>query len=168
MENDTNSTRKVAYVLVSRFKSMSAGEFKTLLYWQNYRGFLKCAVPQALLAEVCASLGIDPKDIQAEIVRVDHDLSHQVHHHISTKAYVICLGPSSHAPAPQKAFGFLRDTWFPISEGSELEIPPYAEHGFTVETGGTLTFLSVQDPPIVSEQGDDYVVRGARSAATPR
>jgi hypothetical protein len=59
---------------------------------KDYHGFGYVAIPQEYLAPLHSMKGVDPNDVQIEIIHVARDLSHEVHHHSDSNALVIGLG----------------------------------------------------------------------------
>lgn len=121
----------------------------------DYHGFAKVRIPGDSFPQTSAIVEIGPNQVQAEIVRVDKDLSHEIHYHKRASAYVIVLGDWEGIPEPKNAKMFVNGEWKDIGKGFERFIPSGTPHGFTVN-GGILYFLSVQSPPILNESGDDY------------
>ncbi len=107
-------------------------------------------------AQILRPHGLTEEDVQIEIVRVDTDLSKEIHYHNESYAYVVCLGGEYKTENPRGAQAFLIDSWFPVEVGNVIKIPPKTHHGFTVDAGGLLIFLSVQAPPIEQNGVDDY------------
>ncbi|MBU6389443.1 hypothetical protein KGQ71_02905 [Patescibacteria group bacterium] len=123
----------------------------------GYHGFKKARIPDLRLAEYLRSWGLRPDQLQVEIVLVEADLSHEVHQHHQSNAVVYILGQEEGQSSPLEAQAYIEDSWVPIEVGQMLVIPAGTAHGFTVAEGGTLTFLSIQSPPIVRPDGkDDY------------
>lgn len=123
----------------------------------DYHGFLKSRLPEEFLASVLDPFNLTADDVQIEVVEVTKDLSHEVHYHEAAYAYCVGMGEKYHVAPPQKAKAFLNDHWFSFNDGDSVEIPQRVKHGFTIEEGGILNFLSVQAPPIVGHGHDDYV-----------
>ena len=144
-----------ADMIIDRLHAMSDAEVQAWPFI-DYHGFKKARLPEGLVAEVATAAGCKPEELQVEIASVHGDLTHEVHYHRDTTAFVACLGPAEKFPTPQKAQAFIRK-WFDFTVGQTVEIPPNTPHGFTVGEGGVLYFLSIQSPPIVGEDGqDDY------------
>ena len=128
----------------------------------EYHGFGKARLPDDLLREVLTPHGLTPDEVQVEVVKVERDLSDEVHYHARSVAYVVALGSEDHfSDPPLRGRAFVNGRWQRFEKGDELTIPPGTPHGFTVwGTGGgrgTLYFLSVQSPPIVGpREEDDY------------
>ncbi|MDB5189176.1 MAG: hypothetical protein JWL82_133 [Parcubacteria group bacterium] len=124
----------------------------------DYHGFSKVRLPEDVVEAVTQMHGKHSTDVQAELVAVHTDLSHEIHLHRNSCAYNVVLGKRDGFPNAKGAKVFLRDRWLDIRAGDQVEIPHGTTHGFTVKPGGLLYFLSVQTPPIVSTEGeDDYV-----------
>jgi hypothetical protein len=123
----------------------------------DYHGFWKKSLPPDYVARFSSASRLDLRDIQADIVRVTTDLTAEVHFHAKASAFVVCLGHREGFPDPSKAKTFAAGSWKPLVGGERLEIPAGEPHGFTVDSGGVLYFLSVQSPP-VNRAGheDDY------------
>lgn len=149
--------RRIAEAVMDRLRAFPPGEVQRILVMIDYHGFAKSRFPEPFLHDVVTPLGLDPKDIQLEVVHVGCDLTHEVHEHREAMALAVCLGNAEGFPPPTDALAFVTDHWFAVSAGETVEIPAGTPHGFTVNKGGTVHFLSVQSPPIVREDGhDDY------------
>lgn len=120
------------------------------LQYESFYGFEK-----APLSSV-PGFSLGSNGVQIEIVRVNTDLSHEVHRHNQSNAVVMILGEHDHFPCPQRGFLLSRGRWRQADSRTILRIPAGTQHGFTVEKGGELYFLSVQSPPIVSGGHVDY------------
>lgn len=131
-------------------------ESERLLQMSDYHGFLKARMPQDFLEEILSPYQLTEWDVQIEIVKVDTDLSNEIHYHEGSYAYIVCLGQEYKTEDPKLASAYLKDTWTPIQAGDVIRIAPTTAHGFTVEEGGVLVFLSVQAPPIERDGNDDY------------
>jgi hypothetical protein len=128
--------------------------------FSSFHGFLKSGFPVGTLEPLLRAFGVSAHQVQIEVAGVLEDLTHEVHIHRRTEAHVTCVGENFGLPNPSGAYAFLNYRWTPLNPGDTLEIPPGVEHGFTVDPGGCLYFLSVQSPPIVSESGEeDYIIQ---------
>ncbi len=148
--------RNVRVQLVSRFSNQE--KLLNGLVMKDYHGFSKARWPEELLNDALRwTGGLTPDDVQVEIVRVQTDLTHEVHHHKTAHAFVIILGAWSNLPNPIHAEGFIGGQWQSVGAGQEIDIPPGTAHGFRVNGDGDLWFLSVQSPQIERSDGhDDY------------
>ncbi len=148
--------QKIAESILEKLQNASAEESARLLQMNDYHGFLKAKIPPDFLQEILSPYGLTPHEVQIEIVKVDRDLSNEIHYHESSHAYCVILGEKEKVENPRVAQAFLKNHWFPVSAGEIVSIPPQTPHGFTVGEGGHLVFLSVQAPPIEREGSDDY------------
>ncbi len=153
---DSEVLGKIANAILAKLKSSSVLESERIFKTVDYHGFLKSRIPVDFLEEILSPFRLTTEDMQIEIVKVETDLSKEVHYHANSFAYVVCLGSEYRAEDPRGAKAFLSDTWFSICTGDVVKIPPRTPHGFTVENGGVLVFLSVQSPPIEQGGVDDY------------
>lgn len=130
---------------------------RNALVFEDYHGFQKSRLPSSVLAKVLLSRGLTEADVQIEVVRADRDLTSEVHYHEAAAAYITILGAELGFENPQGGRYFLEHAWHLAIPGQEIPIEAGVPHGFTVDAGGRLYFLSVQSPPIVRENGhDDY------------
>jgi quercetin dioxygenase-like cupin family protein len=153
----TSQLKQLAIDIVVLFR-LSAGE-KLLkeLTMIDYHGFAKSRLPEEFQKKVLWSYKLTPSEVQIEVIKVTTDLRHEIHYHAEAFAYVVGLGSREHLPEPRGASVYLGHSWKSFAAGEKLEIPAGTNHGFTVEEGGELWFLSIQTPPIVDGQGrDDY------------
>jgi len=150
--------KSLSRAIIQYFRSLSSEEFWHMVEVQEYHGFGKSRLPEQFLQELLDPYNLVPKDVQIELVKVATDLTHEVHYHQRTFAFCTILGSSEHVDPPRAARAFLNDKWSDVTIGQEIEIPAGVLHGFTVDTqhNGILYFLSVQAPPIVRGDGDDY------------
>ncbi|MBI4836672.1 MAG: radical SAM protein [Candidatus Abawacabacteria bacterium] len=126
------------------------------LKFVEYHGFQKSRLPNSLLVNILQPLGFTAKDVQVEIVKVERDLKDEIHYHESSHAFICILGNKYHFPQPHKAFAFINSKWKMIEENEQWEIPPMTPHGFRVRQNGYACFLSIQTPPIMKADSDDY------------
>lgn len=139
---------------------LAQGPVESELRFENFHGFQKANINH-ILARVSGSL----KEVaSAEIVRVDRNLGSAVHKHLRSNALVLILGRKWYFSSPLNAFALVgvgddvSGPWVEVRMGEVLRITAGTAHGFTVEPGGILYFLSVQNPPITEEGGaEDYV-----------
>lgn len=157
MNTNIQTLKTIAGSVLEKIKNLSKEEARAILNMADYHGFLKSRLPDNFLMSVLTPFSLNPHDVQIEIVEVATDLTHEIHYHKNSFAYVVCLGEVYHVTPPKNAKAFLNDKWFPVKDEDIVEIPAGTKHGFTIEDGGTLTFLSVQAPPIVGEGKDDYI-----------
>ena len=148
--------QKIAESILGKLKSASVEEAACLLQMNDYHGFLKARIPEDFLKEILSPYSLTPEQVQIEIVKVDRDLSNEIHYHEGSHAYCVILGESEKVENPKEAKAFVKDHWFSVNSGDVVSIPPGTPHGFTVGEGGHLIFLSVQSPPIEREGNDDY------------
>lgn len=123
----------------------------------DYHGFWKTRLPEDFLRSILAPYPLQPSELQIEIVKVDRDLTGEIHYHTHAHAVIYTLGEAEGVEDAARALAYGGDAWRQIQSGEEVNVPPGTAHGFSVEPGGTLWFLSVQAPPIVGHQeSDDY------------
>lgn len=146
----------IAESTLDKIKALPADEVSSILNMADYHGFLKSRLPTDFLDSILSPLHLSEEDVQIEVVEVATDLRHEIHYHERAFAYCVCMGENYHVKPPLHAGAFLHDSWRPVIDGEIVEIPPGTKHGFTIGEGGTLTFLSVQAPPIVGHGHDDY------------
>lgn len=149
--------KEIARAVLAHLHDLSQEEMQHILNMADYHGFLKSRLPEEFLNSLLIPFGITSNDVQIEVVEVNTDLTHETHYHKHSFAYCVCMGEMYYVQPPKNALAFLNDSWFPVHDGDVVEIPAGTPHGFTVEDGGTLTFLSVQAPPIVHDGHDDYI-----------
>ena len=148
--------QQIADLILQKLRSASFVESKKLLQMSDYHGFLKSSIPKDFLEEILTLYQLSQDEVQIEIVEVKTDLSKEIHYHKESYAYCVCLGEEHQVKNPHNAKAFLNDKWFSVKAGNIIKIPPNTPHGFTVENGGILTFLSVQAPPVERGDVDDY------------
>jgi hypothetical protein len=159
MDLDTSLVVKLQYIaagIVTALRALSPEEFTEVLQVHDYHGFKKGEVPRQLLEQVVDPVFGSHEWVQVEWVQVTTDLSSEVHYHAESTAVTVMLGETEHLPNPDRASAYLNGGWSPVTVGQELIFLPGMPHGFTVQEGGVLWFLSVQSPWIVSDQRDDY------------
>ena len=161
---DTDPERTLR-LITDDFLAMLGDDMDDLAHsvaWANYHDFLKARLPEERVEQVVRRYGKKPSDVQVELVTVNRDLTDKVHKHPNSRAFNVILGATEGFENARGALAYLENRWFNIRTGDYIEIPQEVRHGFTVEPGGILHFLSVQGPPIVSENGqDDFVMAAA-------
>ncbi|MDB5254476.1 MAG: hypothetical protein JWL80_542 [Parcubacteria group bacterium] len=152
----SQTLKEIAESVLQKLQVLSKEEMESIVNMADYHGFLKSRLPQEFLDSVLIPFNLTSHDVQIEVVEVATDLTHEVHYHEHSFAYCVCMGEKYHVAPPTNALAYLIDHWAPVTDGEVVEIPPGTPHGFTIKEGGTLTFLSVQAPPIVHADHDDY------------
>ena len=133
---------------------------------KEHRGFGKASVGSSYLKRILASRGLSPVMVRAELVRVNMDLSSEVHYHKEAHTYVVVVGESEHLPRPLKAKAFICGSWQSVADSREIQIPPHCEHGFMVGRDGILYFLSIESPPSDIDDEEDYYRVDLKDPAT--
>lgn len=160
--------RSIGDEIRGMLRKLPLGGIEQMISMVGYHGFHKSRLPATFLQSVLAPYGLDAQDVQIEIVKVDADLTGEIHYHAQAHAFIRVLGPAEWLDAATEAVAYRDGTWKPIASGEEVDIPPGTAHGFSVEPGGLLWFLSVQAPPIVGEGTDDYHNVARTADAMPR
>jgi hypothetical protein len=159
---DLAALRRVAWEIGVALRRSKAERVKEVIGKpvERYHGFYKYRFSKEFLKEIQILQGLDLDLIQIELIGVQSDLRHEIHYHEHSAAYVMVVGELEHLPTARNAFaycGWPEDKgWEPIDSTQALEIPQRTRHGFTVEEGGILYFISVQSPPITGAGYDDY------------
>jgi mannose-6-phosphate isomerase-like protein (cupin superfamily) len=156
MKTELETLQSIAESILVKLKEASPEESKRLLQMNDYHGFLKSRFPEDFLSDILSPFQLTPAEVQIEIVKVDRDLSKEIHYHEASFAHCICLGEEYRVENPRGAKAYLKDSWSRVQAGDIVPIPAGTPHGFTVEEGGVLIFLSVQAPPIERDGNDDY------------
>ncbi|MCI0620011.1 hypothetical protein L0Y40_03230 [Candidatus Wolfebacteria bacterium] len=156
MKVSKNILKEIAESTLEKIKNTPKENLSKILNMTDYHGFLKSRLPESFLGNILSPFKLTPEDVQIEVVEVNTDLAHEVHYHQHAFAYCVIMGSDYNIIDARHAKAYLQGNWFPVSAGNVLEIPPGTHHGFTIDPGGTLTFLSVQAPPIVGGGHDDY------------
>lgn len=156
--NRTNISdlRHIAQSIISLFTNDKTNELQKNLTFIDYHGFAKSRLPENVIAEVLKPFSYSSEQLQIEIVRVNNDLTDQVHYHQFSHAFICVLSKENNFHAPINALAYKNDKWVEIDKNYQDFIYPNTPHGFTVSKNGLLYFLSVQTPPIVHNGFDDY------------
>jgi hypothetical protein len=124
----------------------------------DYHGFQKSTLRSPQILALVEQCGFRPEEVQIELVRLNRPLPQEAHYHEATHAHVMVLG----APIfrnPEQASVYVGSQWSPAHDGMSLDIPPRIVHGFSVRSeAGVLDFLSVQSPPLLQGDHDDFIV----------
>ncbi|MDB5190360.1 MAG: hypothetical protein JWN49_686 [Parcubacteria group bacterium] len=151
-----DTLEQIANRILLKLKAASTLESERLLQMNDYHGFLKARMPQDFLDEILSPYQLTEENVQIEIVKVETDLSNEIHYHENSYAHIVCLGQEYKTEDPKLATAFIENAWVTVRAGYVIRIPPKTPHGFTVDDGGVLVFLSVQAPPIERDGNDDY------------
>jgi len=153
----TETLRAISADLIASIQGLSKGRFDELFSMKDYHGFIKSRFPDEMLRATLKPYGYTPETIQIGLVQVDTDLSNEIHFHKKAHAYTVVLGEGEHVEGPRDGLIYKDGVWSDAVPHQEIDIPPGTPHTFSVKPGGTLTFLSVQTPPIEDTAGhDDY------------
>jgi mannose-6-phosphate isomerase-like protein (cupin superfamily) len=123
-----------------------------------HNGFYKGRLPNHVVEGLAAAFGATVADVQAELVLVKRDMTWAYHGHAEATAYCVALGFAQHVRSPHLAFALVNGKRAPYYVGDVVVIPNGVPHTFTVDEGGWLIFLSVQNPPIDGEHDDFHEV----------
>lgn len=151
-----STLKKISDEIVAVFRRLPPEAVSNMIEMIDYHGFWKTRLPDTFLHSILAPHGLSSDEVQIEIVKVDTDLTREVHFHAHAHAMIYALGRSEGLANASRAVAYRHNTWQGIQSGEEVDIPPGTPHGFSVEPEGELWFLSVQAPPIVGEGSDDY------------
>jgi hypothetical protein len=151
-----STLKKISDEIVAVFRKLPPEAVSDMISMIDYHGFWKTRLPHTFLCSILAPHGLSPDDVQIEIVKVDTDLTREVHFHAHAHAMIYALGKSEGLENAKRAMAYRHNIWRGIESGEEVDIPPGTPHGFSVEPDGELWFLSVQAPPIVGDGHDDY------------
>ncbi|MBM3204812.1 hypothetical protein FJZ48_02425 [Candidatus Uhrbacteria bacterium] len=157
MEQDLGKVLKeIGQAVIQFFQEQNPEKLDAMLSFEDYHGFLWSSLPTDVLEKILQPFGYTPEQIEVEVIKTLKDQRDEVHYHQESYAYVFILGHSTHFADPEKALTYKDGSWVPVHENESWLISPKTFHGFTVEDGGMLTFLSIQYPPIVQGDKDDY------------
>lgn len=151
-----STLKRISDDIVAIFRTLHPRAVSEMISMIDYHGFWKTRLPDNFLRSILEPHGLNADDVQIEIVKVDTDLTREVHFHAHAHAMIYALGKSEGLQDASRALAYRHNTWREIASGEEVDIPPGTPHGFSVEPQGELWFLSVQAPPIVGEGHDDY------------
>lgn len=157
MVPNLDELRAIRTAVLEFFRGLPSGALHKILHLRNYHGFGVSRLSEPLLASLLYDFGFEPKDVQVEVVRVDCDLTHEIHIHREATAVIAVLGPAEHLDSPRSGLAYYGNRWVELSAVDELEFPPECPHTVTItEPNGLIYFLSVQAPPIRRPDSDDY------------
>jgi len=126
----------------------------------EYHGFQKCSFKDIpAIYSLLRDTGYDTRSLQIEVIKVERDQSNEIHFHKHSDAFVVVLDHGLGFRDPCNARAYINGAWKEVLPQDAIPIPRGTRHGFTVDNGGVLWFLSVQSPPITDFMGtrDDYV-----------
>lgn len=124
--------------------------------FEDYHGFQIGNLSDDFVNQELQPFHLTLDDVEVDFVKVSSDLKDQIHFHEGSAAYVYVLGFAEGFQEASGAIVYKNGTWVEVKSGESWLIEPYSVHGFSVEPGGILYFLSVQSPPIVQGTKDDY------------
>jgi hypothetical protein len=146
-------------------RKMSFKEFHESLDLKEYHGFGKADFNGDWVEEILARHGLGREEIQVDIIYLWTDLTDQIHQHHKSRAEIYVLGEREHLPNPMTAEAYLKGRWHRVFAGNTLGVSPSEPHGFRIPgvvrkelsaANDKLYFLSLQNPPIVTAEYDDY------------
>ncbi len=146
----------IANQVLEKFSSELGPQIIKDLTFIDYHGFGKSRLTEDFLNALLNSLNYNAKELQVEIVRVESDLTDQVHYHQFSNAFICVLSARNNFPDPIGALTYQNDDWIEIDQDYSLLIPRNTLHGFSVKPNGMFYFLSIQTPPISGDNHDDY------------
>jgi mannose-6-phosphate isomerase-like protein (cupin superfamily) len=151
-----STLKNISDDIIAILRELPADAISEMISMIDYHGFWKTRLPDTFLRSILSPHGLSSDDVQIEIVKVDTDLTREVHFHAHAHAMIYALGQREGLANASRALAYRHNTWQDIQSGEEVDIPPGTPHGFSVKPEGELWFLSVQAPPIVGEGSDDY------------
>ncbi len=98
---NTADLQLIANQIVNKFSSEYGPQIIKELTFIDYHGFAKSRLNEDLLNSLLNSLHYDTKVLQAEIIRVESDLTDQVHYHQFSHAFICVLSARNNFHRPQ-------------------------------------------------------------------
>ena len=173
MENKLNNRKQkqaslyemktVGYYLMSLFQFWKKMEFSqevlSKLIYEEYHNFSKTRLPFNWYEHILEKLELTTDDLLIEVAKVDLNHDHDLHYHKLSHAICIILGEEE---------GFYNCGYGQIIKdeetirtfnGLEVYFPSYCKHTFNAPYStvtGSLYFLSIQSPPLLTEERDDF------------
>jgi hypothetical protein len=168
MKASKYAMQTVGYYLLSQFKDKwdNGNSVMRLLEkeigYEEYHNFWKCRLPITWYYEILGLLNLDKQDLLVEVARIKGNHAKDLHYHKISHAICIILGETT---------GFLKTPWDSAiqidteiktaHENMECYFPTGCKHTFYGSTSdtaktGDLYFLSIQSPPLLTEDNDDF------------
>lgn len=124
--------------------------------YTEYHNFWKCRFHKDRYQDILNLYNRTDNDVLVEIVRVKGDHTKDLHYHKISHAFCIILGKEVGLKSPD-GFVQIEDTIIKAKENDDYYFPTNCKHTFH---GGhnDLYFLSVQSPPLLSKDNDDFYI----------
>lgn len=150
--------RAMAYAIVERITELGAD---VVNQWpvREYYSFKKAVVPINLYKDVLESFGADVCDVMVEIAFAE-GAHERLHYHKEAHAVNLVMGPKQGFGAPHKdsyiQAGASEKSRIKARQDSIVYFPKLMHHTFSGPEGSTITFLSIQSPPLERTDWNDY------------
>lgn len=169
MKTNKYVMQSVAYFLLAKFKLWVdqsninvADLIKYNVGYIEYHNFWKARLPVHWYEGILLDLGLDTKDVLVEIAKVKGDHAKDLHYHKISHAICIVLGPQTGFPEVSMGRVVRNADTYIAEENLECYFPTECRHtfhgGVSTEDNddGSLYFISIQSPPLLSKENDDF------------
>jgi mannose-6-phosphate isomerase-like protein (cupin superfamily) len=146
--------KTIGYYTLSQLEwYTSVGNNITTFKYIDYHNFYKAYVPEWLYKNILEFYEFNTEDVLVEIARVHGDHAKDLHYHKIAHAFCIILGESVGVSSTGSVQ--IGDSITKTQAGEDFYFPTGCHHTFYGEEKD-LYFLSVQSPPLLTKDNDDF------------
>jgi len=157
----------VAYYLLNLFQNTktNGGDVIKLIEgvgYEEYHNFWKCRLPVDWYSDVMDTLNLGTHDLLVEVARVKGNHAKDLHYHKISHAICIVLGSKTgFNVTPYDSAVQIKEHIEFAYEDLECYFPPKCKHTFygsihDESDEGDLYFISIQSPPLLTEENYDF------------
>jgi mannose-6-phosphate isomerase-like protein (cupin superfamily) len=149
--------KSIAYYTLSKLEEWNLlGHNVKDFNYTNYHNFDKAFVPQWWYEDILELLELCPDDVLVEVAKVKGDHKKDLHYHKIAQAFCIILGEGVGVNKCDDGWVQINDQLFPSEEDAGFYFPQVSHHTFYGGKTNDLYFLSVQNPPLLTKNKDDF------------
>ena len=167
MKTNKYAMQTVGYFLLNLFKEGGYSGIDPMsqlekVGYTEYHNFWKCRLPIEWYSDVLQALDINENDLLVEVARVKGNHAEDLHYHKISHAICIILGPNcGFKKVPFDSAVQIDNHVTEAYENLECYFPVGCQHTFygsasDLSDDGDLYFISIQNPPLLTNSGDDF------------
>lgn len=149
--------KSIAYYTLSKLETWNLLGYNIKNFnYIDYHNFSKAYVPLLWYEDILTLLSYNHDDVLVEIARVRGDHTKDLHYHKIAQAFCIILGEGVGVNKCDDGLVQLDNTTLSSYENEGFYFPQNCCHTFHGGKYNDLYFLSVQNPPLLTKNNDDF------------
>ena len=124
--------------------------------YDEYHNFAKVRIPFWWYQDIMQALDLDTSEVLVEVARVKGSHTEDLHYHKMSHAICVILGDETGFKNGGVGLIQLGNQTYNAIEGKECYFPVGIPHTFHGGSSSDLYFISVQSPPLLTKENDDF------------